>query len=55
MRREGSTTLAMLAIVCSLIALLFSMLSGWYVATYLENGRDLAKALDRLASVMEKQ
>lgn len=54
MKRQGSTGLAMLAVVCSLIALLFSMLSGWYVATYLENGRDLAKSLDRLAGAMEK-
>lgn len=54
MRERASANLALLAVACSLLALLFSILTGWYVAQYLENGRDLARALNRIADRWEQ-
>jgi len=55
MKRDGSTTIAMLALALSLVAVLFSVMSCIYVATYLENGIHLVKGLNRLSEALEKK
>lgn len=54
MRERATANLALLAVGLSLLSLLFSVMTGWYVAQYLENGRDLARALNRIADRWEQ-
>lgn len=55
MKRDGSAMISLLALALSLVAVLFSVMSSIYVATYLENGVKLVKSLNRLSDLLEKK
>lgn len=55
MRRDGAASLGLLAVALSLIAVLFSFLACFYVATYLEGSSELAIALNRIADHLESR
>jgi hypothetical protein len=54
-RRDGSTSLALLAVSLALVAVLFSVVACIYVATYLEGSSELAAALNRIADHLESK
>jgi hypothetical protein len=55
MTSRASINLSLLGAVAGCLALLISILCSIYVATYLENGKDQAKANKSIAEALNRQ